>query len=205
MTSTGATLRHGWAWRTSPRTSNSAHLCRAMKRTHRPPSGGMSSPSASVRVCPSGEGFLCVERTDPVLVMVASLLCAEARQHATLPPHTTTTAAAAAEPQQTCPCHRPPQSRLLLPFLLVRSVVAFRGTSAPQDFLTDVKIAQVPWKGPVDSKRGAKDVPMVHGGFREALESVQRRLKELIIAACGAEVLRKPKLLLIAVCSGCRG
>merc|ERR1719171_2456188 len=67
-----------------------------------------------------------------------------------------------------------------------RIVVAFKGTSVPRDFLTDVKIIQTPWEALKDGESDNSDnptIPRVHAGFREASDSVSRRLKELVIAA----------------------
>ena len=63
--------------------------------------------------------------------------------------------------------------------------VSFRGTAAPLDLLVDVKIAQDSWIEGEDvaDKRTMK----VHTGFRESLDSVSRRLKELVLAATDFE------------------
>ena len=58
-----------------------------------------------------------------------------------------------------------------------RLVVAFRGTSDPGDLVTDVNLIQTPWtkrKDPKENKETStkSDLPMVHTGFREALDSV---------------------------------
>ncbi|KAK3288513.1 hypothetical protein CYMTET_4016 [Cymbomonas tetramitiformis] len=61
--------------------------------------------------------------------------------------------------------------------------VAFRGTCAPVDLITDVSLIQTPW---VEGEEGAEE--QVHAGFRSSLQSVSRRLKELVIAAAGDSV-----------------
>jgi hypothetical protein len=59
-------------------------------------------------------------------------------------------------------------------------VVSFRGTCAPVDLLTDASIAQEPWVEGEDPKD--TDVAMVHVGFRKSMNSISRRLKELVLA-----------------------
>jgi hypothetical protein len=66
-------------------------------------------------------------------------------------------------------------------------VVSFRGTCAPIDLLTDASIIQEAWcKG----DGGEQYFPKVHTGFRASLDSISRRLKELILAtvAPGEEI-----------------
>jgi hypothetical protein len=59
--------------------------------------------------------------------------------------------------------------------------VSFRGTCAPKDLVTDATIAQSAWVDgeSVDDVTTAK----VHTGFRNSLNSISRRLKELVLAA----------------------
>lgn len=59
--------------------------------------------------------------------------------------------------------------------------VSFRGTCAPKDLVTDATIAQSAWVDgeSVDDINTAK----VHTGFRTSLNSISRRLKELVLAA----------------------
>jgi hypothetical protein len=59
-------------------------------------------------------------------------------------------------------------------------VVSFRGTCAPVDLLTDASIAQEPWVEGEDPKD--PDVAKVHVGFRNSMNSISRRLKELVLA-----------------------
>jgi hypothetical protein len=60
-------------------------------------------------------------------------------------------------------------------------VVSFRGTCAPIDLLTDASIVQDAWVEGEDvtDQLTAK----VHAGFRSSLNSISRRLKELLLAA----------------------
>jgi hypothetical protein len=59
-------------------------------------------------------------------------------------------------------------------------VVSFRGTCEAVDLLTDTSIAQNPWvEGEDPEKEG---VAMVHVGFRNSMNSISRRLKELVLA-----------------------
>jgi len=60
--------------------------------------------------------------------------------------------------------------------------VSFRGTCAPIDLVTDASIVQTTWVKGVDEET-EEDVPMVHVGFRNSLNSISRRVKELILAA----------------------
>jgi Lipase (class 3) len=66
--------------------------------------------------------------------------------------------------------------------------ISFRGTCAPIDLLTDASIVQQAWVTGDDVKE--QDFPKVHTGFRTSLESISRRLKELILAtvAPGEEI-----------------
>jgi hypothetical protein len=59
-------------------------------------------------------------------------------------------------------------------------VVSFRGTCSLVDLITDVSIVQEPWVEGVDLK--AEDIPKVHVGFRRSMNSISRRLKELVLA-----------------------
>jgi Lipase (class 3) len=67
-------------------------------------------------------------------------------------------------------------------------VVSFRGTCAPIDLLTDASIVQQAWVTGDDVKE--QDFPKVHAGFRTSLDSISRRLKELLLAtvAPGEEI-----------------
>lgn len=59
-------------------------------------------------------------------------------------------------------------------------VVSFRGTCQPIDLLTDASIVQSTW---VEGENVEdQDFPKVHAGFRNSLNSIARRLKELILA-----------------------
>ena len=62
-------------------------------------------------------------------------------------------------------------------------VVSFRGTCAPIDLLTDATITQVAWVEGEDVKEQL--ISKVHAGFRKSLDSISRRLKELVLAAVG--------------------
>jgi len=59
--------------------------------------------------------------------------------------------------------------------------VSFRGTCAPIDLVTDASIAQDAWVEGEDVEDN--DTPKVHTGFRKSLNSISRRLKELMLAA----------------------
>jgi len=67
-------------------------------------------------------------------------------------------------------------------------VVSFRGTCEAVDLLTDASIVQEPWvEGTEETKDKQNDentklVPKVHVGFRKSLNSISRRLKELVLA-----------------------
>jgi hypothetical protein len=64
-------------------------------------------------------------------------------------------------------------------------VVSFRGTCAPKDLMTDASLAQTTWvEGEDVSEEG---MVKVHVGFRKSLNSISRRLKELILAIPGPE------------------
>jgi hypothetical protein len=62
-------------------------------------------------------------------------------------------------------------------------VVSFRGTCVPIDLLTDATIVQDAWVKGDDV--GEQNYAKVHSGFRTSLDSISRRLKELILAAVG--------------------
>ena len=62
-------------------------------------------------------------------------------------------------------------------------VLAFRGTSDLIDLVTDVNLLQTPLESREDGRR-SDDTRMVHAGFMASASSVNRRLKELLIAAC---------------------
>jgi len=59
--------------------------------------------------------------------------------------------------------------------------VSFRGTCAPIDLVTDASIAQSAWVEGEDVEN--PDTVKVHSGFRKSLNSISRRLKELMLAA----------------------
>ena len=60
-------------------------------------------------------------------------------------------------------------------------VVSFRGTCATIDLVTDASIVQETWVEGADPKNEG-GVPKVHTGFRNSMNSISRRLKELILA-----------------------
>jgi Lipase (class 3) len=60
-------------------------------------------------------------------------------------------------------------------------VVSFRGTCEPKDLVTDAKLVQQAWVSGEDSS--LPGVAKVHAGFRTSMESISRRLKELVLAA----------------------
>lgn len=60
-------------------------------------------------------------------------------------------------------------------------VVSFRGTCVPRDLVTDVLLVQDAWVEGEDVKDPS--VAKVHAGFRTSMESISRRLKELVLAA----------------------
>ena len=78
------------------------------------------------------------------------------------------------ETECSCGVYRSLEKRLI--------AVSFRGTTVPKDLLTDASIIQCPWVEGTETKKDIA-VPMVHVGFRNSLNSISRRLKELIIAA----------------------
>uniref|UniRef100_A0A7S2IF45 Fungal lipase-type domain-containing protein n=1 Tax=Helicotheca tamesis TaxID=374047 RepID=A0A7S2IF45_9STRA len=59
--------------------------------------------------------------------------------------------------------------------------ISFRGTCTPIDLVTDASIVQDAWVEGEDVTQ--KDVMKVHSGFRKSLNSISRRLKELVLAA----------------------
>jgi Lipase (class 3) len=60
-------------------------------------------------------------------------------------------------------------------------IVSFRGTCAPIDLLTDASLVQDAW---VEGEEVAnQSIVKVHRGFRSSLNSISRRLKELLLAA----------------------
>ena len=59
-------------------------------------------------------------------------------------------------------------------------VVSFRGTCQPIDLITDASIVQEAWVEGEDVNEQL--LPKVHAGFRSSLNSVSRRLKELLLA-----------------------
>jgi Lipase (class 3) len=73
-----------------------------------------------------------------------------------------------------CAVYRSLEQRLI--------IVSFRGTCQPIDLVTDASIFQEPW---VEGEYGDEELPglpLVHVGFRKSLNSISRRLKELILA-----------------------
>lgn len=64
-------------------------------------------------------------------------------------------------------------------------IVSFRGTCQLVDLATDASIFQEPWvDGEYDEQETAAEgkIPQVHVGFRKSLNSISRRLKELVLA-----------------------
>ena len=61
--------------------------------------------------------------------------------------------------------------------------MSFRGTCAPVDLFTDASLVQDAWVEGEDVSN--QDIPKVHNGFRTSLNSISRRLKELILATVG--------------------
>jgi len=59
--------------------------------------------------------------------------------------------------------------------------ISFRGTTVPKDILTDASIVQDAWVDGEDVSQ--QTIPKVHAGFRGSLNSISRRLKELVLAA----------------------
>jgi hypothetical protein len=59
-------------------------------------------------------------------------------------------------------------------------VVSFRGTCAPIDLLTDASLVQDAWVDGEDVSD--QNIVKVHRGFRTSLQSISRRLKELLLA-----------------------
>jgi len=59
--------------------------------------------------------------------------------------------------------------------------LSFRGTCAPIDLVTDASIAQSAWVDGEDVED--PDTVKIHTGFRKSLDSISRRLKELMLAA----------------------
>lgn len=59
--------------------------------------------------------------------------------------------------------------------------ISFRGTCKPVDLFTDASIAQDPWVEGEDVEK--EGVAKVHSGFRRSMNSISRRLKELVLAA----------------------
>jgi len=67
---------------------------------------------------------------------------------------------------------------------LRKVVMAFRGTSDVLDVVTDVNLLQTPLEARADGKRNEDDERMVHSGFKGSAEAINRRMKELLVAAC---------------------
>jgi len=69
---------------------------------------------------------------------------------------------------------------------LRKVVLAFRGTSDVLDVVTDVNLLQTPLEAREDGKRNkVEDERMVHSGFKASAAAVNRRIKELLVPACG--------------------
>jgi len=75
----------------------------------------------------------------------------------------------------TCCVYRSLETKLI--------VVAFRGTCVLIDLVTDVTIAQRAWVEGEDVRNQL--VAKVHAGFRSSLDSISRRLKDLVLATVG--------------------
>eukprot|EP00804_Cyclotella_cryptica_P010346 CCRYP_012268-RA/>CCRYP_012268-RA protein AED:0.21 eAED:0.21 QI:1501/1/1/1/1/1/2/180/510 len=73
----------------------------------------------------------------------------------------------------TCAIYRSLEKRLIC--------LAFRGTCQPIDLVTDASIAQSAWVEGEDVE--IMETAKVHSGFRKSLNSISRRLKELVLAA----------------------
>jgi hypothetical protein len=63
-------------------------------------------------------------------------------------------------------------------------VVSFRGTCEVVDLITDTSIAQTPWVEGEDPEE--EGVSKVHVGFHKSMNSISRRLKELVLATVPA-------------------
>lgn len=72
----------------------------------------------------------------------------------------------------TCAVYRSLEEKLI--------VVSFRGTCAPIDLITDASLIQEAWVEGEDIEN--QSLPKVHVGFRSSMNSISRRLKELILA-----------------------
>eukprot|EP00542_Grammatophora_oceanica_P009164 CAMPEP_0194042768 /NCGR_PEP_ID=MMETSP0009_2-20130614/14517_1 /TAXON_ID=210454 /ORGANISM="Grammatophora oceanica, Strain CCMP 410" /LENGTH=821 /DNA_ID=CAMNT_0038686749 /DNA_START=22 /DNA_END=2487 /DNA_ORIENTATION=+ len=77
----------------------------------------------------------------------------------------------------TCAVYRSIKSKLI--------VVSFRGTCEPIDLITDASITQDAWVEGEDVAQAG--ILKVHTGFRTSLQSIARRLKELILAVPGPD------------------
>lgn len=75
----------------------------------------------------------------------------------------------------TCAVYRSLEQKLI--------VVSFRGTCAPVDLLTDASLVQDAWVEGQDVED--QTIQKVHRGFRTSMNSIARRLKELILAIPG--------------------
>lgn len=67
-----------------------------------------------------------------------------------------------------------------------RIIVSFRGTCAPIDLVTDASLVQDAWIEGQDVTD--QTIPKVHRGFRTSLNSIARRLKELLLATPGPDL-----------------
>ena len=63
-------------------------------------------------------------------------------------------------------------------------MISFRGTCQPVDLITDASIVQEPWVEGEDPKK--EGIAKVHVGFRKSMNSISRRLKELVLATVGS-------------------
>jgi len=61
-------------------------------------------------------------------------------------------------------------------------IVSFRGTCETIDLITDASVVQKEWVEGEDAKENPETTARVHNGFKKSLNSISRRLKELILA-----------------------
>mmetsp|Transcript_18437 Transcript_18437/g.24348 ORF Transcript_18437/g.24348 Transcript_18437/m.24348 type:complete len:794 (-) Transcript_18437:218-2599(-) len=71
-----------------------------------------------------------------------------------------------------CGVYRSLQNKLI--------IVSFRGTCTPIDLVTDASVVQTPW---IEGENPTDLTAKVHVGFRKSMNSISRRLKELLIAS----------------------
>lgn len=84
-----------------------------------------------------------------------------------------------------------------------RLVLSFRGTNDVKDVLTDVNLLQTALLPREDGKR-SDDERAVHAGFFAGARGVNRRLKELVFAACAGRPEQWELLLTVSYCSRAR-